>query len=709
MNENNILHRFISLFRKENEEIIVPLIKENPGAKSFFNNNRTVFHPSTISNDFQNDLNKIVLKERMNNCEFKFFPKHYNENGYGVFFIPNIGGKTNSNIKEVRSWFCDIDYGKIKEKFETEQEMEKRKKELEETGNFLFIDPSKKENIKGTFYFLTGVYKQDFISKKKTAFLEDHKNDLKKSSIAETYSGFHIYFLCESGSLENFKKVQESLSFKFGGDPQVKNESRMMRLPEFDHNKYDDPFSVKVIQWSEHRYTESELLKELNITFSNQQKGFKKRQRIEKVSYMSGVVTSFVEKTKKTDSDLEFISFKKPSKEMTFKETIEEILSLPISNFVKSPEMELGNKIHCPFHEDHNPSATIFESDSGQELFHCHSCVDLNSMNIIKLYQLHTNKSYRKSITDLSKMVGIKVIKTVFEESQFEKYRDNRDFIDEIESLPYASSYLLKYSRSLLLRLFNDQGESKVVHEDFQFEGHNIFFASMRHLSREFGLGKKSVPLQTIQNNLFLFQLLGLIKRVPPKNIPERLLKRSEKEMDIRKSELQKQGTEGKIKSLGYRMINYYIVTNWQDDFMEIESAARKLKEINFSFKNHRNKFSIESIFGKKIANEIFPDERKLPGRFVTISNLLEKEIEQNINKKGFAVKEEIIRKTIRVKSEGKYVKATLKEKEDVFRRVFSGYNKFSIKQVRSSNKKRELGLIDDGKTVSVIYPAKKE
>lgn len=73
---------------------------------------------------------------------------------------------------------------------------------------------------------------------------------------------FHLYWVLNDDlSLERFGDVQRALAERYGGDPQVANLNRAMRLPGFVHRKDPArPFRSRLVYVSERRYAASELL-----------------------------------------------------------------------------------------------------------------------------------------------------------------------------------------------------------------------------------------------------------------------------------------------------------------------------------------------------------------------------------------------------------------------------------------------------------------
>jgi len=82
---------------------------------------------------------------------------------------------------------------------------------------------------------------------------------LPPSLIVKTRKSLHTYWLMKDAKVVDFRRVQKRLIAQFGGDPVCVNESRVFRLPGFDHCK-KEPIPVECIKFSpELRYTQAEL------------------------------------------------------------------------------------------------------------------------------------------------------------------------------------------------------------------------------------------------------------------------------------------------------------------------------------------------------------------------------------------------------------------------------------------------------------------
>ena len=130
----------------------------------------------------------------------------YNMDGYGTFYVVNGGGHEDKQVKVARCQFIECDDLSLEEQY----------KQIE-------------------------------------AF------PLKPSFLIQTKKSVHCYWKLEEGSIKRFRDIQDKLATYFNGDHSIKNESRVMRLPTFYHNK-GDPVEVKLVSFHpELVYTQDQI------------------------------------------------------------------------------------------------------------------------------------------------------------------------------------------------------------------------------------------------------------------------------------------------------------------------------------------------------------------------------------------------------------------------------------------------------------------
>ena len=82
---------------------------------------------------------------------------------------------------------------------------------------------------------------------------------LEPSVVVRTRKSLHTYWLVRDAEVAAFRRVQKRLAAQFGGDRTCVNESRVLRLPGFNHCK-QEPVMVECVKFNpELRYTQAEL------------------------------------------------------------------------------------------------------------------------------------------------------------------------------------------------------------------------------------------------------------------------------------------------------------------------------------------------------------------------------------------------------------------------------------------------------------------
>ncbi len=132
--------------------------------------------------------------------------RNHNAMNRGIFFTVNFGGHNDENITRINAQFVEMDKASFKE----------QKKRID-------------------------------------AF------PLPPSMIIKTRKSLHTYWFVKDGDVARFRNIQKQLVKHFEGDPMCVNESRVMRLPGFNHCK-QDPIKVSCILFHpERRYTQQQI------------------------------------------------------------------------------------------------------------------------------------------------------------------------------------------------------------------------------------------------------------------------------------------------------------------------------------------------------------------------------------------------------------------------------------------------------------------
>ena len=82
---------------------------------------------------------------------------------------------------------------------------------------------------------------------------------LEPSIVIKTRKSLHTYWLMREADVAAFRRIQKRLVKQFGGDRACINESRVLRLPGFNHCK-QEPLRIECVKFNpELRYTQAEL------------------------------------------------------------------------------------------------------------------------------------------------------------------------------------------------------------------------------------------------------------------------------------------------------------------------------------------------------------------------------------------------------------------------------------------------------------------
>jgi len=125
---------------------------------------------------------------------------------------------------------------------------------------------------RGVFYVVNSGGHEDAHIKRITAqFMESDKVPLEEqlarikafplepSLVVKTRKSLHTYWLIKDGKVSEFRRIQQGLVAHFDADPKCVNESRVFRLPGFNHCK-DEPIMVQCVKYNpELRYTQEQL------------------------------------------------------------------------------------------------------------------------------------------------------------------------------------------------------------------------------------------------------------------------------------------------------------------------------------------------------------------------------------------------------------------------------------------------------------------
>jgi putative DNA primase/helicase len=171
---------------------------------------------------------------------------NHNKEGRGIYFVVNYGGHKGDEIKRINAQFFEID-----------------------------DDPF------------------DVQLQKINVF------PLEPSIVVKTFKSLHTYYLLQTPQSEEesrqqvgrFEYIQKQLVAQFGADASCTNLARVLRVPTFNHCKYEPPTRVEVVHFRpELRYTQEELSMQLPQIADDTNSSTKQNTAIKNFGTQKGLV-----------------------------------------------------------------------------------------------------------------------------------------------------------------------------------------------------------------------------------------------------------------------------------------------------------------------------------------------------------------------------------------------------------------------------------
>lgn len=268
-------------------------------------------------------------------------------------------------------------------------------------------------------------------------------------------------------------------------------------------------------------------------------------------------------------------------------EVYEYINSIDLCDFLNIDE---GYAIECilPNHEDNEPSAYIWTTDDGTQIYKCFGCD--TSLTIITLVEELAQCKRSKAIEFIKQVYNIKLEESDWVKENKKLMIDNANYIDKEEfkiTYPYISKLIRtrKIHIQKLLLYF-----SQFINDNIQLNDKPLFYGGYNKLLDVCGINPNKYI--TLSQSLTLFHLLNMIEKVRPEDIPE-------KELNKAKSISAKYGFK-KLTNF-YQFEEYGILSLKQGERM-----AKVLIENNFSLKGLSREYVLRT-FGIEVANKVYP------------------------------------------------------------------------------------------------------
>lgn len=239
-----------------------------------------------------------------------------------------------------------------------------------------------------------------------------------------------------------------------------------------------------------------------------------------------------------------------------------------------------------PEHDDHDPSANVYTTDTGVQVYKCFGC-DQQRTIISITEELAKCKRY-EAIEFIKAVYRIDYVPSDWVLNQRQvildaiKYLGSEDFC---HTFPSISKVIGRRKGDLIqILLYCIQ----YIDEGMQVDGKPIFFASTSQLMKVLGTAKRRKVIQSVA----LFAILGMLEKVQLTQIPKEEL---DKATDIsRKYGLRKLTTFFAVPEYGFLSL------------AEREPVAKRLLENHLTIKGLSRDYVLRT-FGKDEADRVYP------------------------------------------------------------------------------------------------------
>ena len=445
-----------------------------------------------------------------------------------IYFIPNIGGTKTKDITDFKTFFIDLDCGH------------------DENGNY---------------------YSLNKVRRFKEAQLVKIDNfEIKPNIVVETRNGLHAYwFIHDKIDFELWSKIENAFVKYFNSDKKVKSPANQMRVPNtFWMKDKENPFFCKIIR--------SNDVKTYIASYCMMLKNEKPKNPASKPETSISAKHKFRMKKKifKSYKDV-FDYITKNISMFDYLKKYYNLAAVSAKNFC------------CIFHSDEKASADIFKTDSGIELYYCHSSCCGFVGNLIQVVSKLENCSRSAAINKICENLNVKY------EENIETMRfllDNIKTIDDDIQYSHKDLYGIIYRYLPSLRALHFIALKNIIYADSEKD--LIFSASTNYVAKTLGRNDK----KNTGADISLFCLLKLIDKIDldDDSVPEcykQYIKRFQGDRD--------------------KYVNVYSIPQYNyDKLTECNEMAKQVKEKNLR-KKHFTYESVANAFGADTADRVFP------------------------------------------------------------------------------------------------------
>ena len=263
-----------------------------------------------------------------------------------------------------------------------------------------------------------------------------------------------------------------------------------------------------------------------------------------------------------------------------------------INSIDLSEYLGIDGYVNCilPEHEDNSPSAHIYTTDDGTQVYKCFGCN--KCYTIIGITEKLAQCKKSEAIEFIKSIYNLKLEKSDWVKQQQQMLIDNANYLDSEEfdlQFPTLSKLIRTrkvHIQKMLLHF------TQYVNDNMQINGETIFFDSYKNLLSVCGIKSN---MNTLAQSLTLFALLNMIEKLPAESIPE-------KELNKAKHIAAKYGFK--------KLTNFYSFPEYGVlQFENSEEIAKTLKENHVTLKGISKEYVLRT-FGVEVANKVYPQYR---------------------------------------------------------------------------------------------------
>ena len=261
-----------------------------------------------------------------------------------------------------------------------------------------------------------------------------------------------------------------------------------------------------------------------------------------------------------------------------------------INSIDLSEYLGIDGYVNCilPEHEDNSPSAHIYTTDDGTQVYKCFGCN--KCYTIIGITEKLAQCKKSQAIEFIKSVYNLKLEKSDWVKQQQQMLIDNANYLDSEEfdlQFPTLSKLIRTrkvHIQKMLLHF------TQYVNDNMQINGETIFFDSYKNLMNVCGINpNKRINLA---QSLTLFALLNMIEKLPAESIPEKELNKAKHIA----------ATYGLKKLTNFYSFPEYGVLQFENS----EEIAKTLKENHVTLKGLSREYVLRT-FGVEVANKVYP------------------------------------------------------------------------------------------------------